>query len=554
MIMWRRLFPYLALTFLCVVVFGSGFTTLPPLDRDESRFAQASKQMLETGDFVRIQFQNTPRNKKPAGAYWLQAASAAAFGGPDEAPIWAYRLPSAIAAWLSVLAVFGFAGRVAGRETGFLAATLLAVSLLVVGEAHQAKTDALLLLTVVLAMGSLGRAYAGIGDNPPIADTWINALVFWAAIGFGVLVKGPITPLVAGLAILALGFSGQGWRWLRALRPLAGLPLALAIAAPWFWAISTVTDGGFLGEAVKSDLLPKLMGSQESHGAPPGYYTALAAVTFWPGSLFLLPTLAFAWHRRKAPLVRFLLAWLIPTWIIFELVPTKLPHYVLPAYPALALLTALTIAKTLGTTDNLRSRLAKAGFLLWGVPGVALAGLAVAGPVLYGSGVDFPALAVSALALAVTAAGIALAWRGQSGRALRVAVIGGAVTSALVLQIVAPRLDALWLSPRAAAAAKALNASHGPVAVAGYHEPSLVFLLGTETRLVDGGGAAGCLAAPAGTCLALVGDQEMPAFRKAIGTLGIAPEEVARVSGFNYSRGKPVTLTFYRAHSVPAVR
>src|SRR5689334_5749675 len=107
--MWRRLLPYLALTLICLVVFGAGFTALPPLDRDESRFAQASKQMLESGDYVRIQFQGEPRNKKPAGAYWLQAASASLLGGPEKAPIWAYRLPSAIAAWLAVLVLYGFA-------------------------------------------------------------------------------------------------------------------------------------------------------------------------------------------------------------------------------------------------------------------------------------------------------------------------------------------------------------------------------------------------------------------------------------------------------------
>ncbi len=544
--MWQRLRPYLALTLVCLAVFVPGMTVLPPLDRDEARFAQASKQMLETGDFVRIQFQQTPRNKKPAGAYWLQAASASMLGGAEDAPIWAYRLPSALAAWLSVLAVFGFAAPVVGRRAAFLAALFLAVSLLVIAEAHQAKTDALLLLSVTVAMGALARCHHAAGQRDADPPGWGIALAFWGAIGAGILIKGPITPMVAGLTVVALGIWDRRWRWLKALRPVAGLPLAAVIAAPWFWAVSAATGGAFVGEAVQSDLLPKLLGSQESHGAPPGYYLLLMTVTFWPGSLFAWGGLVHAWQNRNAAATRFLIAWLVPGWILFELIPTKLPHYVLPMYPALALIAAMAfLAAIQRDWRGFLGRDAKISFVVWAIPGIALAGAAAVLPMVYGTGFDPAGLIVGLIVLAATLGALIHAWRGGTGTALRIALVGGAVTGALVLQIVAPRLDALWLSPRAAdAVARYRTSADVTVAAAGYHEPSLVFLLGTRTQLTDGGGAAAHLAGST-PGLSLVAGNEIESFNKSAEALGLSPRVLATVSGFNYSRGKPVTLTLY---------
>src|SRR6516162_953289 len=90
--------PYLLLCLLCFTLYVPGLAAIPPLDRDEARFAQATRQMLETGDFVRIRFQEEARNKKPAGIYWLQAVAVSAFSSPESTAIWPYRLPSALGA------------------------------------------------------------------------------------------------------------------------------------------------------------------------------------------------------------------------------------------------------------------------------------------------------------------------------------------------------------------------------------------------------------------------------------------------------------------------
>src|SRR5579864_8753045 len=137
---WR---PYALLATLCLALYLPGMTAIPVLDRDEARFAQATRQMLETGDFLHIRFQNEARNQKPAGIYWLQAASVRAFSDPESTAIWPYRLPSLIGATLAVLLTFGLGrkltetpeGDAAASRTALVAAVLLATSLGVIADA-----------------------------------------------------------------------------------------------------------------------------------------------------------------------------------------------------------------------------------------------------------------------------------------------------------------------------------------------------------------------------------------------------------------------------------
>src|ERR1700733_10063204 len=119
--------PYVLLAALCLLLYLPGIATIPPLDRDEARFAQATRQMLETGDFLRIRFQNEARNNKPAGIYWLQAAAVSTFSTPQSTAIWPYRLPSLVGAGLAAMLTYGF-GRALLRsfpDTGAASRTAL---------------------------------------------------------------------------------------------------------------------------------------------------------------------------------------------------------------------------------------------------------------------------------------------------------------------------------------------------------------------------------------------------------------------------------------------
>ena len=123
------------------------------------------------------------------------------------------------------------------------------------------------------------------------------------------------------------------------------LALTLAMVLPWFVLIMIETHGAFLKDSVGGDMLGKVAGGQELHGAPPGSYLAAFLGTGWPMAPFAILAAPFAWKMRREPAIAFLLAWIIPSWLVFEVVPTKLPHYVLPLYPAIAILTAVAMER-----------------------------------------------------------------------------------------------------------------------------------------------------------------------------------------------------------------
>ena len=535
--------PYLALGLLCLVLYVPGMALVPPLDRDEARYAQASRQMVETGDWGRLYFQDEPRLKKPAGVYWLQAAAVTLLSDAASPKMWPYRLPSLLAALAASLMTFYFGSFLIGREGAFLAAALLGGCLMLVTEAHLAKTDAVLLACVVAAQGALARFYQAARGTTTSPPGWGAALTFWAAQGLGILVKGPIVPFLSALTYITLSLADRDFRWGLRLKPLPGLVFAAAIAAPWFHAISQATKGGFMAQSVGQDLIPKLLGGQESHGGWPGYYLVLALLTFWPASLFLAPALHRAWAERRQAAVRFCLAWIGPLWLVLELTPTKLPHYTLPTYPALALLVGATLTSP-EAQGLLKGRIARALCGVWIVLGLALAGGLVWVMGEYGGG-------VSALGLlaALSAAGVAGlgGWRfftGQGQSAASVILAGAGLTFVLTFSALMPGLDALWLS-RSVQDAVAKAGTSAPVAVAEYHEPSLVFLLGTATKLTDGAGAAAHVLGEPGA-LAVVGGREDEAFQAAIAQANNRVETLATLEGFNYSRGRATVLRLYR--------
>lgn len=528
--------PYFLLTLLCLGMFLPGLTALPPIDRDESRFAQASHQMLESGDYIRIKFQDEYRAKKPAGIYWMQAVSARFFQAEDE--IWAYRVPSVLGALAAVLLTFYFGQSMFGRPAALLGASMLAAALILVSEAHQAKTDAVQLACIVLAQGVISRLY--LYSKKVSRDKPGNALLlaFWMAQGVGILIKGPIVPMISIVTIITLCIADRRVLWLKDIRPVTGMIVAAAIVAPWASAVSSATGGQFIGTAVKTDLLPKLLGAQESHGAPPGYFLILMLATLWPASLFAVPGFVRAVKHRHGAALRFCLAWIVPNWIIFEIVPTKLPHYVLPAYPALCLLAGIAVA---ADEDMLRSRLARGFYALWALVGLALAGAAVAAPMILGHG--FLPASVPAAAAALTAGVLPaiLAWRNHMQGAVAAAVLGALLTYGTIFQTVMPNLDRMWLSRDI----NAIVTPGTPLAAAGFHEPSMVFLQGTQTKLVDGSTAARFLLDTPHASAVIESEAEAD-FDKTLADAHRSAKLIGSAEGFNYSRGRPAHLKVWQ--------
>ncbi|ONG46199.1 dolichyl-phosphate-mannose-protein mannosyltransferase [Pseudoroseomonas deserti] len=537
--------PRLCLMLLCLALWLPGFASLPQGDRDESRFAQASRQMVESGDYVRIRFGEEERNKKPAGIHWAQAASVhvaetLGIGGRDQ--IWPYRLPSFLGALAAVLATFHWGRALVGRRAAFTAAAMLAASTVLVVETHIAKTDAALLGTVAVAMGLLGRAYLS-----PGTFSTRQAAGFWAVLGLSILLKGPIGPLVALLTVITLAAADRAGAWLKVLKPAWGIPLMLAVAAPWFVAIGIATEGRFFADAVGGDMLNKVNSGEEAHWGPPGYYLLTFALSAFPAGFLVLRALPTAWRDRLNPGTRFLLAWIAPSWLMFEAVATKLPHYTLPVFPALMLLGAAW------AMDPLRRPaprwLAWLGAGLLSVVAVALGVAAGVLPWLADHRIDPLSLLVLPFALLLLWAVFACLRDNAPGRAALAAAVLAVPIYAGVLGGLLPRLEAPWIGPRVAQtlAAQGLTPPGGEgFGIVGYHEPSLVFATGTRTALLrDGTAAADYLAAAPGRVVA-IGDRDLARFQAEAARLDLAPQPVGEVAGYNYTRGRRLVLRLFR--------
>ncbi|MDP3383336.1 MAG: glycosyltransferase family 39 protein [Phenylobacterium sp.] len=538
-----------------LVILAPGLTGLPPVDRDESRYAVATTQMLATGDFVDIRFQEQPRYLQPAGVYWLQALSAATFTDPGSREIWAFRLPSLTAALAAVLVTGVMTSLWFGSWTGLLAGLLLASCMSLGFEARIAKTDASLLAAVTIAQFAFMRVYTGAARS-----RW-PVLIFWIALGVGGMLKGPIILLVVGLCALALALWDRSLKRLAPLQPLWGLPLALLIAAPWYVAIGLATDGDFFRVAIGDNLLHKVGTGQQSHGGPVGYHLMGFALTFWPGALLAALAVPFAWRERARPEIRFLICWIIPAWLVFEFVSTKLPHYVLPVFPAIAVLTALaaTSAQPQATARWLKV-LFGLFLLLWLAVSLTVSLLAPVGFWIYEARLDPVALALAAAALAAVGVMIWRVFAGRPDQAVLAAAVAAAVVSLNTYGLGLPRLEALWLSPQIAQAARAAvpACAQPQIISAPYHEPSLVFLNGPRaTNLTATPEAAAEALARAQDCgVAVIGAAQREAFLQQALALGLAPRATGQVAGQNYSDGEDLALTLFVAAPVggpPAV-
>ena len=519
---------YLLILLVGLMVVLPGLSTMPVTDRDEARFAQASKQMMETGDLIDIRFQDQPRWKKPVGIYWLQAASATLFSDGTAAPIWAYRAPSALAAVLAALFTVWGARAVLSGRAALLAGLMLMTATLVAGEANIAKTDATLMATAAAALGAILHLWHGTGGRGAAA-------IFWLAITAAILIKGPIVPTIVLLAIMGTWLVS---RWtprvlippLSRFRILPGLAATALLCAPWLVAIWIVSDGAFFAEALGRDLGAKIASGQEKHWGPPGLYSALVWATFWPWAAFLPGAIAVLWAERRMSWLILLAAWVVPFWLILEAVPTKLPHYVLPLYPALAMMVAAALPRIAYAPNWSRWT----GALLTAIPGGALALAVVVLPVVLEGQLIWNALVLAGLAAAALTMAVRAALDRQPMQQAAGALIAALALYPATLQFALPSLDTGFASPRLAAAiAPWRPCASGPVHSIGYHEPSLVFLTETEARIGKIDETLAAFGTDPGTMVLLE-----VRWHTILGERTPQGVERAVVSYFNYNRGK----------------
>src|SRR5262249_29510679 len=309
-------------------------------DMDEGLNATAAREMLDSGNLVVPTFNYQLRTAKPALLYWLQAGGYRLLGVNETAA----RLPSALAALLALLATYELGRSALGRGAALLGAVVLGTSVGVVGAAHFANPDALLLAFTTLALALWFRFWQT--DK----GAWLYAAA--VACGLAVLAKGPVGVVLPA----AVTFVFLLWqRQLGRLLDLRGVEAALVfvlVAAPWYVWVGLETKGQFLREVAGREHLGRFLEVMERHAGSPLYYLVAVVVGLFPSAGFFRPAAARALgDPRGGPEggeragVRFLVVWFAVYFVFFSVAATKLPNYVLPLYPAAALLTARTLER-----------------------------------------------------------------------------------------------------------------------------------------------------------------------------------------------------------------
>ncbi len=465
-----------------------GLGTVALTDRDEGANAEAAREMQEQGSWITPMLGGVPRFAKPAFVYWLMAGAYALLGVGETAA----RLPSAVAALLLVLVQYAFARWAFGRDdVAWRAALVLLLSVEYVAIGRMALTDAILALWTTLAAYAFLRGWLG---APPRGHWYALA---WIAGALAVLTKGPVgllVPLGGVVAYLALaGGLRQAWReaW-----PLRGLGLFLLIAAPWYLGMFWLHGWDYAARA-RGETLGRVLRPVIGPGGTALFYLPVLLVGFFPWSAFLPEAIVAALRQARARARQsrheavsvFAGVWLVVGLVLFSLAQTRLPHYVLPLFPAAALLVA-------ASWPARPSRLSRG--LLVGI-GTALAALLAVASLASGHVVRllapaYPAspdatLPATALVVAALVAGGGAAALVRDGSRLFNPLV---VLATLVLAVgflgTLPAFSAQFVAPAGELASRAARAARpcDTVAVVGPYRPSLLFYARRPVTFVGG--------------------------------------------------------------------
>ncbi len=479
------------LILICTGIYLIGNDRVPLWDRDEPRNAQAARQMLQSGDWVVPHFLDQVRTAKPPFTYWLQASAMSLFG--DNA--FAARFPSAIAMALT-LAVLAFAlVKWTDPDRAFWTVFILATSAIVIAwSARTSMTDAVLLLWITIAQLCLYAILRGGGS-------WKVVIAMAIAIGCAILTKGPVVLGVMAMTLVMLGifrfFSSMavpampprhGRDAHATIKAITAIAIVAIIVAPWVILVERRAPG-FIRVIFSHDVFQRVFEPLEQHYGPPGYYLLLIWALFFPWCVLLPLAFVVAFrHWRVDPKIRFALAAVIGPWLMFELVRTKLPHYLLPALPPLAYLTADAVVRCLrGEHKDLDTAGTRGGITIWALF-VATVGFFPLIATWQRESLPFDA------SIALTAAGVLYAvivFGAFMRRSLDVGLAAMGLGMMLVMSVTfgwyLPQVDLLRLSPCIAEALQhhhggAKETKAGDVQMIAYKEPSLAFDQGGTIR------------------------------------------------------------------------
>lgn len=308
---------------------------------DEGRYAEIAREMVVTGDWTTPRLNGYKYFEKPALQYWATAAAFELFGIRE----WAARLWSAITGFLGVLLVLHFGNRVFGPPVGGLAAAILAGSAFwaVIGQVNTLDMG----VSFFMSLAVFGTVLAQL-DEATARERWCWMHVAWAAAALAMLSKGLIGVVLPGGAFVLYMLVQRDWRRLARLHMGTGLLLFLAIATPWFVAVSAANDE-FLRFFFIQEHFQRFLTKAHGRYQPAWYFIPVLLIGFSPWTATLFPALVRAWREEPQQVfrpARFLLIWSVTVFIFFSASSSKLSSYILPIFPALAVLVALHAAST----------------------------------------------------------------------------------------------------------------------------------------------------------------------------------------------------------------
>jgi 4-amino-4-deoxy-L-arabinose transferase-like glycosyltransferase len=437
---------------------------------------------------------------------------------------------------LAVLALFWLGRGLVGAETALIASALFAVAPLTVLVSQLAIAEGLSLLPATVAMVALARIYTKPDEGYPMA------LLFWIALGFGVLINALLVPILVLATLIALYMMDRDLTWLKRLRPLIGVPIALAIGASWL-IIRAHQDGTpFAGMGWRA-FLAALGGAQDMKlRAFPGTFVLALVLGFLPGTVLIGTAFKRFWGSRDQALSRFLLAWVIGYLVYLEAVSSKPGTYMVQTmFPALALGVAIVVTSEGGTGK----RPEWSGFSIWPLTFAVLPLAIFAGVYLFTGEVPgvIPALLIAAIAALFIWSG-RLGREGQLRRWAAVGVAALGLFAITLLGIVLPGIDKIWPAQQLAKAIAACPAKDA--ALIGFREPSGRFVLGIPPERQMPEALAESAEAKVPT-LTIVEDRWKKRTNWTLQSKSLAPlpPPTGCVSAYNVMRGCPLHFRIY---------
>lgn len=314
-----------------------GTATLPLLDRDEPRFAQATREMMEKREWVIPYFNGEYRFDKPVLTYWLHRAGYALFGAHE----FGARLHSVLTSILVALLLYHMGTRWFSCQAGFWGGLTFLTTFQILIHGRLSLADMPMVLCVTASLYALYELLVPESETPSWRWFWL----LYGALGFGFLAKGPVALAVPLLAIILYRFVF--WRkplhWER-LRWLPGLMLTLAIVAAWGIPALIKTHGLFWQEGMNKHVVERGVAPWGERSFFVFYYVCTAFFSLFPWMIFggdVVARLRHCWNEKNV----FLFSWFVSVYLIFIFYKTQLPHYVLPAFPAFCLLLGQTLAE-----------------------------------------------------------------------------------------------------------------------------------------------------------------------------------------------------------------